>query len=281
MSFLSLAHFTVIDADPLMLIDVGAAAGFDAVGMRIVPPPDAAPIVPVVGDPEMQRRIKARLAATGMKILDMEAVWLLPETDLSSLAPVLDTTVELGASHLIVCGNDPDHSRTVENLGELCELSSARGVRVMLEFLPYTEIRSLAETRALLKKVKPANAGILVDALHLSRSGGSPADLASYDPALFSFVHLCDVPAEPPSFEGLRAEARRGRLYPGEGELWLEEFVGAFPADTAFAIEAPSSRHAALPPLERAKMAADASRALLTRAGRHARDVPPAERHRG
>jgi hypothetical protein len=128
MSFLSLAHFTVIDADPLMLIDVGAAAGFDAVGMRIVPPPGAAPIVPVVGDPDMQRRIKARLAATGMKILDMEAVWLLPETDLSSLAPVLDTTVELGASHLIVCGNDPDHSRTVENLGELCELSSARGV---------------------------------------------------------------------------------------------------------------------------------------------------------
>jgi hypothetical protein len=43
--------------------------------------------------------------------------------------------------------------------------------------------------------------------------------------------------------------------------------VKAFPADTAFAIEAPSSRYAALPPAERARLAVDASRALLSRAG--------------
>jgi hypothetical protein len=42
--------------------------------------------------------------------------------------------------------------------------------------------------------------------------------------------------------------------------------VKAFPAGTAFAIEAPSSRHAALAPAERARLAADASRALLSRA---------------
>lgn len=263
MSLLSLAHFTVIDADPLTLIEAGAAAGFDAVGLRIVPPPGAAPIVPVVGDPAMQRAIKARLAATGMKILDTEAIWLLPETDISSLTPVLDTTAELGATRLIVSGNDPDRVHALENLSRLCEASHLRGLRVMLEFLPYTEIRSLAEAHAVLQQIKPANAGILVDAVHLSRSGGSPADLASYDPALFDLVHLCDVPAEPPSFEGLRAEARGCRLYPGEGGLWLEEFVRAFPEDAAFAIEAPSTRHAALPPVERARKAARASRALL------------------
>ncbi len=32
---LSLAHFTVMDADPVGLIDAGAAAGFDAVGFPI------------------------------------------------------------------------------------------------------------------------------------------------------------------------------------------------------------------------------------------------------
>jgi len=267
MPLLSLAHFTVIDADPLALIDAGAAAGFDAVGLRIVPPPGAAPIVPVVGDAAMQRAIKARLATTGMKILDTEAIWLLPETDISSLAPVLDTSVDLGATRLIVCSNDGERSRTQENLARLCEASNQRGLGVMLEFLPYTEIRSLAEAHAVLEEIKPANAGILVDALHLSRSGGSPADLASYDPALFSLVHLCDAPAEPPSFEDLRAEARGGRLYPGEGGLWLEQFVRAFPEDTVFAVEAPTSRHAALAPVERARKAAVASRALFARAG--------------
>jgi hypothetical protein len=60
----SLAHFIVIEADPLMLIDAGVAAGFDAVGLRFVTPPGAAPIVRVVGEVAMQRRIKARLAAT-------------------------------------------------------------------------------------------------------------------------------------------------------------------------------------------------------------------------
>jgi hypothetical protein len=48
----------------------------------------------------------------------------------------------------------------------------------------------------------------------LSRSAVS-ADLAQYDPALFSYMHLCDAPAIPP--EGVRPEAREGRLYPGEG----------------------------------------------------------------
>ncbi|TYL85652.1 sugar phosphate isomerase/epimerase [Bradyrhizobium rifense] len=268
MPLLSLAHFTIIDAGPLELIEAGAAAGFDTVGLRIVPPPGAAPIVPVVGDVAMQRAIKARLAATGMRILDMEAVWLLPETDVASLGPMLDVSAELGAQHLLACGNDPDHARSVDNLARLCEAADLRGLRVMLEFLPYTHLRNLVETHALLQAAGPANAGILVDAVHLSRSGGHPTDLASYDPALFSFMHLCDVPATPPAFENLRAEARGGRLYPGEGGLWLDDFVRAFPAETAVAIEAPSTRNAALPAVQRAKLAADACRKLLARVGR-------------
>jgi len=80
----------------------------------------------------------------------------------------------------------------------------------MLEFLPYSQIRSLAEAVAMLGDVSPANAGVLVDALHLSRSGGSPADLAQYDPALFSYMHLCDAPAIPPTPEGVRSESRGG-----------------------------------------------------------------------
>ena len=53
-----------MDADPIQLIDAGAAGGFDAVGLRIVLPVGADPIVEVVGDVPLQRRIKERLAAT-------------------------------------------------------------------------------------------------------------------------------------------------------------------------------------------------------------------------
>ena len=132
----------------------------------------------------------------------------------------------------------------------------------MLEFIPYSHIRSLEQAVALLADVGPANAGVLVDALHLSRSGGRP-DLAQYDPALFSYMHLCDAPAIPPGPEGVRPEGREGRLYPGEGGLWLADFIRAFPRDTPIAIEAPSARRAGLPPAERASLAASGTRRLL------------------
>ncbi len=267
MAVLSLAHFTIIDADPLTLIDVAAAAGFQAVGLRIVPPPGAPAITQVIGDAALQREIVTRLRDTGMTVLDTEAIWLTPETDVQALQAALDTSAALGARYIIVCGNDPDRGRAVTNFGRLCDMSHRAGIRVMLEFMPYTQLRSLEEAYGLLQEAMPADAGILVDALHLSRSGGRPDDLAAYDPALFDVAHLCDAARDPPPSGDLRTEARGARLYPGEGALWLEDFVRAFSPLTAFAIEAPSLRHAASPPAARAHLAAAASRALLARCG--------------
>lgn len=261
--FLSLSHFTVIEADPLTLVDVAAQAGFDAVGLRVVKPPGAAEIVDIAGDAALRREFKERLASTGVQLLDIEAIWILPETDVSSLRPALDAGAELGARNVLVCGFDPERSRLAANLAMLCDEANDRGLRMMLEFLPYTHIRTLQDADEVLREIAPADAGILVDALHLSRSGGSPADLAGYDPALFSYYHLCDAPAAVPEPGELRTEARGGRLYPGEGELWLAEFVAAFPPGAAAAIEAPSARHAARPFEERARLAAEACRRLF------------------
>jgi len=263
MPLLSLAHATVMDADPIQLIDAGAAGGFDAVGLRIVLPVGADPIVEVVGNAPLQRSIKQRLVSTGIKILDIEAIWLTADTNVADLEAALDTGAELGARNALVCGFDPDRSRMAANFARLCEAANARGLRVMLEFISYTHVRSLADACGLLTEAAPANAGLLIDALHLSRSGGSPADIAGYDPALFTYYHLCDAPAAVPDRDGLRAEARGGRLYPGDGELWLSEFVAAFPQDTPAAIEAPSARYASMPPSERARLAAAASRRLF------------------
>ncbi len=263
MRLLSLAHFTVIDADPVTLIEAGVAGGFDAVGLRIVPPLPTDAIIPVIGDLPLQRRIKARLADTGIRILDVEAIWLMPVTDVRALEPGLALGAALGASYLLVVGHDPDRSRLSANFARLCEAADARGLRVMLEFIPYSHVRSLPEAHRLLTGVASANAGILVDALHLSRSGGAPSDLSLYNPALFSYMHLCDAPARPPPPDGLRAEARGGRLYPGEGELWLPAFVAAFPPGTPAALEAPPRQYAALSPVERAKLAGAACRSLL------------------
>jgi sugar phosphate isomerase/epimerase len=262
---LSLAHLTVLAAKPLELIEVAKHAGFDAVGLRIVPPLPGDTITPVVGDAPLQREIKRRLSQADIVILDVEAVWLMPDTSVDGLKPALEVGAELGAKYLLVVGNDPDRARLIDRFGALCKACAAFGLRPMLEFIPYSQIKSLADAHDVLTAAEATNAGILVDALHLSRSGGSPADISHYPQALFSYVHLCDAVAVPPAAENLRKEARGERLYPGEGALWLQDFVKAFPNDTPLAVEAPSARHAHLSLSGQAELAARLTRELLGR----------------
>lgn len=259
---LSLAHLTVLPAGPLELIDAAAATGFDAVGLRVQPPLPGDSITPVAGDMPLQREIKKRLSDTGVSVIDIEAFWLNPDSEIESFKPGLEVGAALGAKGVIVVGNDPDRARLLDRFGAFCEASAAVGLRPMFEFIPYSQVRSLAETRAFLAEAGAANCGILVDALHLSRSGGSPADIAACPAELFSYVHLCDAPAVPPPQDRLRAEARGDRSFPGEGGLWLRDFIKAFAPATPAAVEVPSAAHASLSPVEKAKLAIRHTRKL-------------------
>ena len=260
---LSLAHLTVLDADPLALIEAAAAGGFDAIGLRIVPPFVTETIVPVVGDADLQRRIKRRLRDTDIALLDIEAIWLKPESRIEEIKPALETGAALGAKHVLTIAFDDDTARLFDNFGKLCVAAHGCGLRTMLEFIPYSVLGTLAKAHDFIVAAAPADAGLLIDALHLSRSGGQPADIAAYDPALFSYIHLCDAPKQRPAAEHNRDEARRNRLYPGEGELWLGAFLDAFPPDTPVAVEAPNAAFAHLPAAERARLAGAATRRLL------------------
>lgn len=272
MRLVSLAHLTVVDADPLALIEAAAVAGFDAIGLRVVPPFTTDPIVPVVGVANMQKQIKQRLRDTGITIVDIEAVWLKAETRVEELLPVLATGAQLGAKYVLTVGFDDNNERLVENFGKFCGLAHTCGLRVMLEFIPYSTVKTLKHAHHLLAAAAPANAGLLIDALHLSRSGGHPNDLAAYDPTLFSYAHLCDAPLAQPAADRLRDEARDNRLYPGEGELWLDAFLDALPPGLPIAVEAPNAAFSHLPVAGRARLAAEATRRLLRRHGGADRD---------
>jgi sugar phosphate isomerase/epimerase len=261
---LSLAHLTVLDADPLALIDAAAAGGFDAVGLRIVPALRRSARSPMwSATPICSAGSRQRLTETGLKILDVEAIWLKPETRIEALKPALGTGAELGAKYVLTIALDDDRARLSDNFGKLCAAGYACGLRTMLEFIPYSVLGTLREAHAFLTEAAPQDAGLLVDALHLSRSGGHPSDIAAYDPALFSYIHLCDAPQAKPAPEKNRDEARGNRLYPGDGELWLDAFVAAFPPDTPIAVEAPNAATRNLPITERARLAGEATRRLL------------------
>lgn len=267
---LSLAHLTVLNADPVELIEIGARAGFDSVGLRVAPPLPSDTIIPVVGDLPLQRRIKKQLGDAGISLFDVEAFWLMPGNELARMRQAIEVGAELGASYVLVVGNDPDRSRLMDNFIELCGYCREFGLRPMLEFIPYSHIRSLPEAYDFVRASGDTNAGLLVDALHLSRSGGKPEDLAAYPNDLFSYMHMCDAPLPPPTGDEVRVEARGRRLYPGEGDLPLADFVRGFGKGVPVSIEAPNARHAQLSLVEQAKLAADATKKLLAQTfGQH------------
>jgi sugar phosphate isomerase/epimerase len=260
---LSMAQLTIAEASPLQLIDAAEAGGFDGICLRLVPPLPTDAIVPVVGQESMIRDIVNRLDATGIRILDMEVVWLMPHTNVSSLKPALELAARLGAQHVLVVGNDPDSGRLTANFAAICDSAQAFGLGVVLEVMSFVELKTLRQALDLLGRVRKPNARLLIDALHFYRSGAHPRDLAAIDPSLFPFMHLCDASAVAPKPDGLKAEARGGRFYPGEGELALGDLLRALPAGIPIEVEAPCAQYAGRPMLERARICGAATRALL------------------
>jgi sugar phosphate isomerase/epimerase len=262
---LSLANLMVPDADPLQQIEAASAAGFRAVGLSINPPDRLG--AALVREPAQRRLVKSRLAALDMRVLDIEIFPLLPEIDVASLSPALEAGAELGAEFVLVTGNDADEQRACDNYAKLCDLAGAIGMRPMLEFIPYRQLRDIGQAERWLRRVGHASAGMCVDALHLFRSGGTLDDLRHIEPRHIGYAQLCDAASMQPahcfSEQELVRESRTHRRLPGEGVLPLAAFLAALPPGLAISVEAPCEDYAHLSVRQRAALAMQTSRGLV------------------
>lgn len=264
---LSLAPLTVLPASPLEQIDAAHAAGFDAIGLRLQPvlPTD----VDVMGNAALLRDIGRRLAATGLKVLDIEVFRIGPRTDIGSMLPAMEFASGLGAKYMLCTSvlvaehQACEEPRTVEKFAELCEAGARLGIKPMLEFMIYRSIGTIDDALRMVKLVQHPNVGICVDALHLSRSGGNPDSLRKVDPGLLCYAQICDAPAALPPATQIPVEARSHRLYPGEGALPLLELLDALPPGIPLSVEAPASHCAHLSTVQRAHAVARCTRKLL------------------
>ena len=264
---ISLAHLTVLDTTPPELVEVAAAAGFPSIGIRLTATPSVGvPPYDMLREGPMLRDTLARLADTGVTVLDTEFLRFEPEVPVGVPEGFLEVSARLGARNVLVMSAEPDESRTLERFGDLCDRAAPYRLTVCLEFAIYTGVRTLAHAAGFVARAGRPNASVLIDALHFSRSGGVPAHVAQVDPALLRYAQICDASPDMPGSgdtPALIREARTGRLLPGEGVLPLGELVAALPATAALAIEAPCRATAELPALERARRAHRALTALL------------------
>lgn len=265
MTALSLHHLTMIEAHPLELIEAAAAGGFDYCGIRLVAPRPGDPLVDIAGDAETVRQVGRRLTDSGVKLLDIEAIWLSPDTRLETLRRPIEVGAGLGARYVLVVGNDDDPARLADNFGALCDLAGSFGMTVMLEFISYCTIRSLQGARDLVARSGRPNTGVLIDTLQFFRSGARLEDLQSMPPALFPYMQLCDAPLRgPETLEARRHEARTDRRLPGTGELPLRELLHYLPRGITLSLEAPTVALRGRPYVEQGRIAAQALRDFLT-----------------
>jgi sugar phosphate isomerase/epimerase len=264
---ISLAHLTVLDTTPPELVTVAAAAGFRTIGIRLTATPSVGiPPYDILRDGPLLRETLFRLADTGLSVLDTEFLRFEPEHPVGVPDGFLEVSARLGAKNVLVMSAEPEEARTLERFCELCDRAAEYGLHVCLEFAIYTGVRTLAHAAQVVVKSKRANASVLIDALHFSRSGGIPAHIEQVDPSLLRYAQICDASADmprPADVPNLIREARTGRLLPGEGVLPLAELVAALPATAPLAIEAPCLATAALPAVERAKRAYRALSTLM------------------
>ena len=251
---LSLAAGTVLDVDPADAVDVAAETGWDAVGIWFDP---------AAWTSATTTAVRQRLVATGITALDMEPVILGRDSDPGD--PLVDVAGELGVKHVLVAGGPAERAAVVNRFGELCERAAPAGVVVVLAFLPIFNVGSLAAAVSIVEEVGHPNGAVLVDTLHLARSGGTPADLRNIPAHLLPYLQLADAGSErPATLDALREEALHGRLLPGAGVLPLDETLRVVP-DVPVSVELRSRALMTLhpDPRERSRVVLAATRAVV------------------
>jgi len=146
----------------------------------------------------------------------------------------------------------------------LAELAAERGMQTTIEPAPGTTVGDLTTGLAALKHIGRQDFRLLIDTMHLVRSGFGPADLAALELGSIGYAQLSDTTLQP-RMDNYMQEATFERMVPGEGELPLQAIVDALPADIVISLEVPrlSLAEAGVSHFDRVKPCVEAARGLL------------------
>ena len=256
---LSLASGVLPEFGPVETVGAAIAAGWPASGVWIEPADWTDAIA---------REVRRRADDAGLTLLDAEVVWIRPGPQNPDHLRIIDAAAAIGARNVLTVSSDPNRAAAAEKLGALADHARSAGLRLSLEFGAFTEVKSLGEALDILDRAECAGADLLIDALHLARTGGLPADVARLDPKRLAYAQLCDAPATgpfPTDVPAIIEEAIDGRSAPGAGALPLEDLLQALPENLPLSLEVRSKRlREGWPdPAERARVLLEETQAFL------------------
>lgn len=266
MSRIGIEFISVFGLPPVEFVELTARLGCSFLGLApapIVSNPHNYPQWTLRGNPGLLADTAKALADNNVRVGLGEGFLIRPGAAIAECAADLDIMARLGADCVNITSIEADFARNCAEFGQFCDMAHDRGLPVSVEFLPGFAIGTLATAMELLDAVSNPNSGVLIDAMHFYRTGGTHADIAALDPARIAHAQLCDVPTVSP-FESYMDEARYERRAPGKGDLPLDRFVRALPKTCLLGLELPMQGKAlaGIGPYERLKPAVDAARVI-------------------
>jgi len=233
------------------------------------------PLVPLgypgfsLKDARLRRDMLAAMDHRGVTISLGDGFLIMPDAEMRTFTADLDALAELGVPRINVVSLDPDLGRTFDQLAVLTELAAQRGIQTLVEPVPGLTVGDLPTALAARQHVGRSDFRLLIDTMHLVRSGSCAADVAALDPDHIGYAQLNDTTLRPRG-DNYMEEAMFERMVPGEGELPLREILSALPPDIVIEIEVPRRSLAldGVGPIDRLRPCVEAARRLLS-------EIPP------
>jgi sugar phosphate isomerase/epimerase len=267
---IALEFISALGLNPVLFVEAASQLGCGWVGMGLKPIATCDGIDAnwsLRENPSLRRDLLSAMRAQDVRISLGEGFIAMPHIDIATEAPPdLAILAEMGATRANLISIDSDHNRAIDQCGRFVDAARSFGMSTTLEFMPGLPLISdIAAARRVVSAVADKDFRLLLDAMHVFRSGASASDVAALDPGAIGYVHLCDVPSD--ASLDYAEEAQYERLPPGEGDLPLQAFVDALPNEVLVGLELPmrSKAQAGLDIIERLRGPVDQTRSLLGR----------------
>jgi sugar phosphate isomerase/epimerase len=237
----TLGHLTVERVSPPVLVEQAAKAGFQVIGIRFWDGFTNKETWPMRPGSAMLAETQKALADTGLQVPEVENIVLQNHVNVADYVPMFEVGAILGARRVVIGSIVDDESLCTAMFAQLCELAKPFGLDIAIEFyLKWHGCASFEQGCRIIRNAQQDNGKLLVDALHLNRSGGSPSLLKTVPAEIFASLQICDAPAaRPSSLDDISIESRFERLLPGQGGLPLVELLRAYPSNAPLGIEIP------------------------------------------
>jgi sugar phosphate isomerase/epimerase len=212
-------------------IEASAAAGFRGFGLLSVDLPEAERAYGLSG-------IRSILADNGIVHLELEGIpdWWAdgpPRAESDEIRhTVLRAAEALGARHVKVHPAPDDAPWDLDHwaaeFGQLARQAEGCGARLGIEFLPWTNIRTVHDGLRLVEAAGHDGGGLIIDVWHTERAGTRPDELAAVPPERIVGVELDD--ADSAVVGTLFEDTVHRRRYCGEGSFDLVGDIAALRA---------------------------------------------------